>query len=463
MKSKCRYITIFIFIITTMAMSKVDLVTLPRRDSVQLTIYNSADLTLVREVRNLTVKKEDNALQFAWENTLIDPTSLQMIPKSNADKIEILDLQFPARVRNLGLWSVESELEGMVPVEITYLTSGLSWRAFYMGMLSPDETKLHLTGHVRVQNNSGEDYENAQTRLIVGKVHLLDQIAQLARQQYPYGSPLPLSQEPTSASGLARDGKPKDAPVVLGQVMAEGLDMYGAVDKLSKKEIVKEGLSEYFLYTIEGTETIENQWAKRLPSFEASEIPVESLYKYDEKRWRSQTIGFLYFANDKDHKLGETPIPDGAFRIFRNTGDKSHLSFVARTSVKYIPVNEKIELNLGPARYVKVEPKLMDQKTDNYRFNNKGNIDGWDEIQTWKVDVNNTREIPIKVEIYRQTPSTYWKLENSGDFGDYEKEDATTLKYVLNLEPLSKKEFQYVLTHFQGTRREDFKRTQKIN
>ena len=209
-----------------------------------------------------------------------------------------------------------------------------------------------------------------------------------------------------------------------------------------RKEIVKEGLSEYFLYTIEGTETIENTWAKRLPSFEAAEIPVESLYKYDEKRWRAQTIGFLYFANDKDHKLGQTPLPDGAFRIFRDTGDKGHLSFVGRTSVKYVPVNEKIELNLGPARYVKVEPKLMDAKTDNYLFDTKGNVAGWDDIQTWKITINNTREIPIRVEIYRQTRTPYWTLENSGDFGDYEKEDATTLKYVLTLEPRSKKEFR---------------------
>ena len=30
------------------------------------------------------------------------------------------------------------------------------------------------------------------------------------------------------------------------------------------KEIIKEGLSEYFIYTIEGTETIPNGWSKRM-------------------------------------------------------------------------------------------------------------------------------------------------------------------------------------------------------
>ncbi|MHC4621617.1 MAG: hypothetical protein ACYTEQ_28070, partial [Planctomycetota bacterium] len=107
------------------------------------------------------------------------------------DKIDIQQLVFPARLRELGRWLIRSEVGGQVPFEITYFTSGLSWRAFYMGTLSADEQKMKLQGYVRVANSSGEDYENAQTRLIVGKVHILDEIAELARRQYPYGSPLP--------------------------------------------------------------------------------------------------------------------------------------------------------------------------------------------------------------------------------------------------------------------------------
>ena len=182
-------LTLFTLALSGMAQAKVDLVTIPTRDTVQLTIYNSADLTLVRERRSLTLKKGLNKLQFSWANTLIDPTSLEMIPTLNADKIDIQDLVYPPRVRNLGLWNVQSQISGKSPVEITYLTSRISWRAFYEGVLSADEKTLRLKGYVRVTNNSGEDYENAQTRLVVGKVHLLDQIAQLARRQDPYGRP----------------------------------------------------------------------------------------------------------------------------------------------------------------------------------------------------------------------------------------------------------------------------------
>ncbi len=457
MRNQNQWILCIVTVVTAVVSAKVDLVTLPRRDSVQLTIYNSADLTLVREIRNLTVKQGGNHLQFAWENTLIDPTSLQMIPKANADKIEIADLLFPARVRNLGLWSIDSGLTGLIPVEITYLTSGLSWRAFYMGTLSPDETKMQLAGFVRVQNNSGEDYENAQTRLIVGKVHLLDRIDLLAKRQYPYGSPLTI---PDRSAGRRSESLEEFTVERLGRQLG---DQEGQVQLWFKsaaerpKEIIKEGLSEYFLYTIEGTETIENTWAKQLPSFGAADIPVESLYKYDPDRWGAQTIGFLKFANDEDHKLGATPLPDGTFRIFRDTGDSRHLAFVGSSATKYIPVNEKIELELGPAQTVKIEPKLMDTKMDHYRFNRDGNIIGWDDIQTWKVTANNTREIPIKVEFYSNFPTSYWTLANRGDFGQYEKEDMDTAKYTLTIGPRSKAEFQYVLTLFEGTRQEDWK------
>ncbi|MCK4563391.1 MAG: hypothetical protein KAU94_01810, partial [Verrucomicrobia bacterium] len=139
------------------AQAKVDLVTVPTRDTVQLTIYNSADMTLVRESRALTLKEGMNKLQFSWANTLIDPTSLEMMPTLNADKIDIQDLVYPPRVKNLGLWNVDSRISGKSPVEISYLTSGLSWRAFYMGTLTTDEKTLRLQGYVRVTNNSGED------------------------------------------------------------------------------------------------------------------------------------------------------------------------------------------------------------------------------------------------------------------------------------------------------------------
>jgi len=442
---------LIIVVMTGVSRAKVDLVTLPSRDTVQLTIYNSADMTLVRESRALTLKDGENKLQFSWANTLIDPTSLEMLPKADADKIDIAELTYPPRVMNLGLWNIESAVRGKVPVEISYLTSGLSWRAFYMGTLTEDEKMMRLQGYVRVTNNSGEDYENAQTRLIVGKVHILDEIAELARRQYPYGRP----EEAIPVPAMAPAPPARDRMVAKGAfALAEE-----AVEVLAQKEIKKEGLSEYFLYTIEGTETIPTGWSKRLLSFDVDNVPVVNLYKYEEERYGKFVVRFLSFKNDKEHELGETPIPGGMLKVYRNAGGEGHLSYTGQSSFKYIPVDEDVELNLGAVANVVVEPTLMDFQTDNYRFDGRGNVSGWDEIRNFKVEVKNTRDIGVKVEIKRNFGTSYWKLTRSGDFDKFEEEDKDTVKFTLTLKPRSVSKFEYVLRTYHGTREGDWTKT----
>ncbi len=426
----------------SLALAKVDLVILPKRDTVQLTIYNSADLTLVRESRSLTLKKGLNRLQFSWANTLIDPTSLEMLPKMYGESIDIQDLTFPPRVRNLGLWHLQSQISGYVPVEITYLTSGLSWRAFYMGTLSKDEKGMQLKGYVRVTNNSGEDYENAQTRMIVGKINIIDRIADLARRQYPYGRPGPPPMAPMKRAPRA----------ALVQEAKRELDKAVMEMERRPKEIKKEGISEYFLYTIEGTETIPHGWSKRLPSFAVDMVPVVNLYKYEEERYGNQVTRFLSFKNDKAHNLGETPIPGGMLKVYRRVGEGDHLSYEGQSRFKYIPVSEDVELNLGAVANVIVKPTLMDYKTDRYLFDNKGNISGWDEVREFEIEVKNTRDLPIKVEIKRNFQASHWEIKKLGDFGHYEKVDLDTIRFTLSLLARETKKFRYILTTHHGRR-----------
>jgi hypothetical protein len=277
-------------------------------------------------------------------------------------------------------------------------------------------------------------------------VHILDEIVTLARRQYPYGRP---GEEIASqAAGKAYAG----AEVRRRFALSARMDG----DKLGRKEIRKEGLSEYFLYTIEGTETIPTGWSKRLLSFDVDEVAVVNLYKYEEERYGRSVFRFLSFKNDKEHKLGETPIPGGLLKVYRGVDDAGHLSYTGQSEFKYIPVNEEVELNLGPVANVVVEPKLMDFKTANYRFDSRREISGWDEIRTFKVEVRNTREIPVRVEIKRNFPTQYWDLQKSGEIGEFEKEDLDTVKFTLKLEPRSKKEFEYILTTYHGVRTEDW-------
>jgi len=180
-----------------------------------------------------------------------------------------------------------------------------------------------------------------------------------------------------------------------------------------------------------------------------------NLYKYEEERYGRAVVRFLSFKNDEDHELGETPIPGGMLKVYRTVDEAEHLAYTGQSSFKYIPVNEDVELNLGAVSDVVVEPKLMDYRTANYRFDRDGNIAGWDEIRTFNIAVKNTRDLDVKVEIQRNFNTTHWDLSKASEF---EKVDKNTVKFTLVLKPRSKKEFGYVLTTYHGTRREDRRR-----
>jgi hypothetical protein len=163
--------------LASQALADVDLVTVPRREGTQLTIYNSEDITMVREHRLLTVKPGINRIQFSWANTLIDPTSIDFRILDYQEKVDLVDTTFPAGRNDALQWNIRSQIAGKIAVEIRYFTSGITWTADYVGIANQDETKLNVTGYVRVFNNSGELYDSAQTRLVVGTINLVEKIA----------------------------------------------------------------------------------------------------------------------------------------------------------------------------------------------------------------------------------------------------------------------------------------------
>ena len=413
------------------AHARINVVSLPGRDSVQLTIYNSADLTLVKETRALTFRKGLNKLEFSWANTLIDPTSVEFRALTAADQVEVLDVSFPPRVTNTLEWRINSEFAGEVTVEIRYFTSGINWSADYVAEVNPTEKLMQLAGNVRINNNSGEDYENAQVRLVVGTIRLVEDIAQLARQGRPGGQT-----QPTATSAPAA---PPPPAVAFRRESGMALAKAAAMADGKPREIVKEGLSEYFLYTVEGRDTIPNGWGKRMPSFRTPGVTVASYYKYEAEQWGDQAMRFLRFKNDKASKLGNEPLPDGAVRVFRIATADQLYAYVGATSVKYIPINEQVELELGPDQDVLIKPTLMNWEKTNLAYDQFGNVKGWTIKETWKLELQNSRDIDVTLDIRRNFAGD-WTLTTAAA---NEKVDAKKIKFVVPLKSREKRDITY--------------------
>ena len=365
----------------------IDLVTLPNRESVELTIYNSEDLTMAKEMRFITLKKGINQLQFSWAGTLIDPTSVRIKAMEHADEIDVLDTVFPGQKPNHLIWNIRSDIEGQVPVVVSYFTSGLTWKMDYVAIANPDETKMHFRGHVRVFNNSGEEYENAEIRMIVGKINLVEKIAQLAAQQ-----------------GIDPDGTTTRIRAELRRNAAEGSfakagGFGGGGGAKGAKEIVKEGLSEDFMFSVEGSETIRNGWSKRMKAVDAEDVKFDIVYRMRNYQYGPRPVRFFNWKNDEEHELGDSPMPNGLVRIFRENG-QGGLSYLGQQSLEYVPVQAKIEVNLGHDDLVVYQRRQSATKRSDFQFHRiSKTVTGWNEARETIETVRNYRDKPIHFEL----------------------------------------------------------------
>ncbi|HEX5103831.1 MAG TPA: hypothetical protein VFV87_08480 [Pirellulaceae bacterium] len=384
----------------------IDLSTVPSRETVQLTIYNSEDLTLVRETRKVTFKKGANPLQFSWANTLIDPTSVELKFLAQADKLLVLDTTFPHDKPQMLYWNVQSDFDGEATIEISYFTSGITWTADYLAMANAEETATRLEGFVRVHNNSGEEYEDAQVRLVVGTINLVQKIAQLAQIPMASVQNMPANDFAPAKGAAAR-------------MLFDRADKQA--QESGEKAIVKEGLSEYFIFTIEGTETVPNGWSKRLRSIEAAAVPVKIQYRYRPVEYGDQLVRMYLLTNDEKSQLGTAPLPDGVVRVFRDNG-RGGLSYITQQSIKYIPIGDKIELNLGVDPEVIFElVKLRAFRTDLWmqvrgarELRKVGgdavlreeiaSLAGWDDHEVFSQRIRNYTGKEIEVEVRRSFP-----------------------------------------------------------
>ncbi len=411
------------------AQARINVTTLPGRDTVQLTVYNSTDLTMVKETRTLVLRKGLNRLEFSWANTLIDPTSVEFRALTHADAVEVLDVSFPPRVAETLEWRVSSEFAGEVQVEIRYFTSGISWAADYAAEAARDEKAMSLSGWVRVNNKSGEDYENAQVRLVVGVVRLVEEISKLANE------------ERMKQAGAPAQLKPVAAPAARA---AFGLAIADAENR--PHEIVKEQMSEYFLYTVEGRDTIPNGWSKRMPSFQAAGVPVTSYYKFEKERWGDSVLRHYRFTNSVPSRLGQEPLPDGAVKAFRLASEDGLYQYVGAPQVKYIPLQETVELELGPDPEVLIKPVLMDWQKVDIKFDQQGNVSGWTLKETWQFELQNSKELEVVLDIRRNFGGD-WSLATEAP---HDKVDANKVKFIVPLKPREKRTFSYELTTRNG-------------
>ena len=293
-----------------------------------------------------------------------------------ADRIEtgapgrIVFDRVPANLRDRPTLSVLlSGRAGAQPVELSYLTGGLSWQADYVANLSGDGRSLDLNGWVTLTNRSGAGYEEATLQLVAGTVNRVR-------------APQPRM--------LAR---PATAP------------------KAMAMEAAQEALMDYHLYSFERPTTIADNQTKQLALLSAGNVPVRREYllagadyyyqgRYGEIGRRLKPAVFLEFEN-RGGQLGR-PLPAGVVRVYAKDS-RGAAQFVGEDRIEHTAKNEKLKLRLGEAFDV-----TADRKQTAYRKIADNVVE-----TAYRIELRNAKDEAVVVKVQEPMPGDWEIVQES--------------------------------------------------
>ncbi|MCD6282550.1 DUF4139 domain-containing protein [bacterium] len=402
-------------------------------DDVALTVYNQ-NLALVKEVRTFSFEEGLNFLTLTGVPSAIDTTSVHFKPlqgevellEQNYDydlvsrnkllqkyigqTITVVDengeakqvvllsvadgivvdykgkillnppgsLELPSLPGGLLLrptleWQVFSPRAFTTSGEVSYLSSGLSWSADYVAMLSDSEKLADLEGWVTMTNNSGASYENAKLKLVAGEIHR--------------------ARPPMKAAGRMLE---EAAMVADGAGFAE------------------ESFFEYHLYTLQRRTTIKDRQEKQISLLTGNNIPVTKIYTYDPD-WRGDNVEVrIEFKNSEQNGIG-IPLPAGRVRVFKRDSE-GMAQLVGEDNIGHTPKDEMVRLLLGNAFDIKGE-KTQTDYLDKHR--------GYQA--SYEVLLRNHKDESVFVLVPHHIGYANWKVISSSL--DYTKKDATTIEF----------------------------------
>lgn len=289
---------------------------------------------------------------------------------------------------------------GRHSIELSYLALGLDWSADYVARIHPNGRKLDLEGWITLVNRSSTTFADAPTEVIAGTLardrdETQPPAAIVVGQQakcWPIGSftTTAMRRERDRFAGMA------NSPAFAQRSTLEEIIVTG---QHSLEAQVSE-LGDYKLYTLPIPTTVAARQSKQVRFLSQADVEFERVYTYtldateiddaDESSPQRPEIT-LRLQNEKRTGLGR-PLPAGTFSVLESTETKI-AALAGQDTLKDSPVGVPVEIDLGRAMDVWVEPRIVREES----------IDGdnvhEDEIEIeFEVRISNDKPVAIIVE-----------------------------------------------------------------
>jgi len=352
-------------------------------------------------------KYEGTLLSFDPQQLVLQGTrELYMVQRpDNVQNVEFGALPEGLLTRPTLVWKVATEKPGKHIAQVTYQTTGLSWRADYSAVINAADTQMDLSGWVTLTNQCGAGFKDARVKLIAGDVRRIQ-------------PPMAFRREALAMNGAQ-----------LGVGRGGGFE--------------EKTFFEYHMYTLGRTTTVNENQVKQVELLTAAEVPVLKRYvfepggRYWHKRYGQGDFYkinvYVEFKNSKEQKLG-MPLPKGKMRVYKKDPADASLEFVGEDEIDHTPKDEELKLYVGDAFDIVGEKKIMDHKQG----------DRWSEDAV-KIELRNHKEEDITVRIREHLTRAEWDILAKSQ--DFKKIDASTIEFDVPVAKNGKAEVTYTVRY----------------
>ena len=297
--------------------------------------------------------------------------------------------------------TVRAAAAGRHTVQLSYLALGLDWSADYVANLDPDDSTLSLTGWITLVNRSGTTFANTPAEVVAGR---------LARDEEETQPPGPTTIEERSACWPIGSFAKMRAEMVdralrrtsiQGSPLALSNDLQEVVvTGQARSQAVMRELGDYKLYAVPEPTTIAARQSKQVLFLGQARVQFTRVYTFkldedtimnDNDFMPRQPTVTLRLHNKQSDGLGK-PLPAGVVSVMETGSTGAMLA--GQDRIDDIPVGLPVELELGTAMDVWIEPRVTEERT--IKLN-----DHDEERVSVEVRLGNDKPVPITLE-YRQ-------------------------------------------------------------
>ncbi|MDD3083552.1 MAG: DUF4139 domain-containing protein [Candidatus ainarchaeum sp.] len=115
----------------------------------------------------------------------------------------------------------------------------------------------------------------------------------------------------------------------------------------SQKQFSEESLFEYHMYTLDRETNIFDNQTKQISLLSSKDVPIKKIFYYDGANQGTKVQVKVEFKNSEDQGLG-IPLPKGTVRVYKEDSE-GKLQFIGEDSIDHTPKNEDNTLFLGNA------------------------------------------------------------------------------------------------------------------